>query len=93
MSAPKQVAPAARIHDPLRFCIFTTIGLLAWALSPPVVVLIMSGMGLWAYTRAYRAGLRQSKCILRDARLVIGYLGVAFVAAGAVTLWELARLF
>lgn len=93
MSVPRPVSPAARIHDPLRYCIFTTIGLLAWALGPPVIVLIMSGMGLWAYARAYRAGLRHSKCILRDSRLVMGYLGVAFMAAGAVALRELARLF
>lgn len=35
-------------------------------------------MGLWAYANAWRQGLRRSKCFLRDPRLVMGYLGVAF---------------
>jgi hypothetical protein len=68
-------------YDPLRFCIFTTIALLAWLFSPPVAVLLMSGLGLIAYRKAWRGGLRRSKCVLGDVRLVVGYLAVAFVAA------------
>ena len=56
--------------DPLRLCVYTTIGLLAWLLGPPVVVAWMSGMGLVAYRRAWRMGLRRSKCFLGDVRLV-----------------------
>jgi hypothetical protein len=66
------------VFDPLRFCIFTTIALIAWVFGPPVAVLLMSGMGLWAYWIAWRQGLRQSKCFLRDPRLIMGYLGAAF---------------
>jgi hypothetical protein len=66
------------VFDPLRFCIFTTIALIAWVFGPPVAVLLMSGMGLWAYWIAWREGLRQSKCFLRDPRLIMGYLGAAF---------------
>lgn len=65
--------------DPLRFCIFTTIALIAWAVGPPVAVTLVSGVGLWAYVRAWREGLRRSKCLLRDSRLVIAYLAAAFV--------------
>ncbi len=65
--------------DPIRFCVFTTIALIAWICGPPLAVTIMSGLGLWAYANAWRQGLRQSKCFLRDPRLIMGYLGTAFV--------------
>ncbi len=73
-------------YDPLRFCIFTTIALIAWVFGPPFAVLLMSGLGLWAYATAWRQGLRRSKCILRDPRLVMGYLGIAFVLGLVFTL-------
>jgi hypothetical protein len=78
--------PKGPVYDPLRFCIFTTIGLLAWLLTPPLVVALFAGMGLWAYGKAYRGGLKTSKCILKDTRLVLAYLGVAFVAGAFFTL-------
>jgi hypothetical protein len=65
--------------DPIRFCIFTTIALIAWVFGPPVAVMLMSGLGLWAYGNAWRKGLRATKCFLRDPRLVMLYLGAAFV--------------
>lgn len=67
------------VFDPIRFCIFTTIALIAWICGPPLAVTLMSGLGLWAYAHAWRQGLRQSKCFLRDPRLVMAYLGGAFV--------------
>jgi hypothetical protein len=67
------------VYDPIRFCIFTTVALIAWVFGPPLAVLLMSGLGLWAYANAWRQGLRQSKCFLRDPRLIMGYLGAAFV--------------
>lgn len=71
---------SARVtYDPIRFCIFTTIALIAWAFGPPLAVTLMSGLGLWAYANAWRQGLRESKCFLRDPRLIMGYLGSAFV--------------
>ena len=66
-------------YDPLRFCIFTTVAIIAWVCGPPFAVALMSGLGLWAYANAWRQGLRQSKCFLRDPRLIMGYLGTAFV--------------
>ena len=58
----RQVTTEAKpSFDPLRYCIFTTIAVLAWLLSPAVAVALMSGLGLWAYGRAYRAGLRESR--------------------------------
>jgi hypothetical protein len=75
---------AERTFDPLRYCIFTTIALIAWAVGPPVAVALMSALGIVAYWSAWRAGLRTSKCVLRDVRLVLAYLALAFVAATAV---------
>lgn len=85
------LSPRKPVHDPLRLCIFTTIGLLAWLLTPPLVVTWFGGMGLWAYTKAYRGGLKTSKCILRDTRLVLAYLGVAFLAGAFFTIRAVAE--
>lgn len=81
------------VYDPIRFCIFTTIALIAWVLGPPVAVLLMSGLGLWAYATAWRQGLRQSKCFLRDPRLVMGYLGGAFALGLVFTVQRIVHLF
>jgi hypothetical protein len=64
--------------DPVRFCVLTTVALLAWLVTPPVVITAMAGLGLWAYARARRQGLTRSRCILGDTRLVMAYLGIAF---------------
>ena len=79
MSAPRP----AGVPDPVRFCAMTTVALLAWLLSPPAVVIAMSALGLWAYRRAIRAGLAESRCVLRRPGLVLAYLTAA-LAAGVV---------
>lgn len=86
--APETQAP----FDPLRLCIFTTIALLAWLLSPPVVVVWMSSLALWAYWKAHRAGLTRSRCYLRDVRLVLAYLAAAWVLGIVFTVRELVGL-
>jgi len=87
------MSPAPSVtFDPIRFCVYTTVALLAWIVSPPVMVMAMSGLGLWAYWRAVRAGLTRSKCVLRNPKLVLFYLGAVF-SAGAVGLaFEITRL-
>ena len=87
-----RVADPSTTFDPLRYCIFTTIAVLAWALSPPVAVMLMSGLGLWAYARAWRAGLRRSRCILGDVRVVLAYLGAAFLLASVFAALRLVDL-
>ena len=67
------------VYDPIRFCIFTTVALLAWVFGAPAVVTAISGLGLWAYWHACRRGLRVTKCFLRDPRIAMGYLALAFV--------------
>ena len=87
MTAPStQHSPAAAPpYDPLRLCVFATIALLGWALGP-LALLFFAGLGVVGYWRARRAGLTRSRCVLRDTRLVLGYLGLLAVA-GAAGCW------
>jgi hypothetical protein len=83
VSAPAQRQP----YDPLRLCVYATIALLAWLLGP-LAVLFFAGLGFAGYWRARRAGLTRSKCVLRDTRLVLGYLALlALLAVGGIVKW------
>ncbi|WP_123028758.1 hypothetical protein [Mycolicibacterium stellerae] len=62
-------------YDPLRLCIYASVALLAWLFGAWAVV-AFAVLGVVGYVRARRAGLLRSQCVLRDTRLVIGYLGV-----------------
>jgi len=75
----------AASYDPLRLCVFATIALLGWLLGP-VALLGFGALGFLGYWKARRAGLLTSKCVLRDTRLVLGYLGLLTVA-GMVGTW------
>jgi uncharacterized membrane protein len=79
-------APVPQVFDPLRYCIFTTLALLAWLVGPVVMVAITSVVGLAAYWKAWREGLTRSRCVLGDTRLVMGYLGLALVGSVVVLL-------
>ena len=76
--------------DPLRLCVYTTIALLAWLVGPLVVV-AFGAAGVAAYVSARRAGLTRSKCVLRDTRLVVAYLGLAAVAGAAGVVLQVMR--
>ena len=73
--------PGAPTFDPLKLCIFATVALLGWVLGP-FALLWFAGMGFLGYWRARQAGLTRSRCLLRDTRLVLLYLGLLVVAAG-----------
>lgn len=75
--------------DPLRLCIFATIALLGWLLGP-FALLWFAALGFLGYWKARRAGLTRSRCLLRDTRLVLGYLAV-LALAGAVGAGYLVR--
>src|SRR4029079_8886661 len=77
--------------DPIRLCVYTTIALLAWIVSPPVMMMAMSALGFVAYVRAMRAGLDWSKCILRAPRLVLVYLGSVFTLGAAAVAMRIMR--
>jgi hypothetical protein len=66
---------ASAPYEPLRLCVYATIALLTWILGP-VAVVGFASLGFVAYFRARRAGLTRSKCLLRDTRLVLTYLGL-----------------
>ncbi|HET7139321.1 MAG TPA: hypothetical protein VFI36_04090 [Arthrobacter sp.] len=55
--------------------IFATIALLGW-LAGPVALVLFAAVGFIGYWKARRAGLKTSKCFLRDTRLVLAYLGI-----------------
>jgi hypothetical protein len=83
---PMNASVDARPYDPLKLCIFATIALLGW-LTGPAALLVFAVVGFAGYLRARRAGLRFSRCFLRDTRLVLVYLGVLAALAGW-GLWE-----
>lgn len=80
--------PPAGTYDPLRLCVYSTVALLAW-LTGPVAVVFFAGLGLVGYVRARRAGLTRSKCVLRDTRLVIGYLSLLVIAGAGTVIWRI----
>jgi hypothetical protein len=72
----------AEPYDPLRLCIFATIAALGWLLGP-FALLFFAGLGIAGYWQARRAGLRRSKCLLRDTRLVLGYVAALGVMSAS----------
>lgn len=95
-SPPSAFDPVTAVRpepfDPLRLCIYTTIGVIAWILTPAVVVSVFSGIALVAYYKARRAGLAKSKCKLGDTRLVMTYLGLVFLAGAGFTIYRIVQL-
>jgi hypothetical protein len=81
------------LFDPFRLCVYTTVAVLAWLLTPAAVVALFSGVALVAYLRARRAGLVKSKCKLGDTRLVMAYLTVAFLAGVYFSVQRLTTMF
>ena len=71
--------------DPMRLCTYTAVAILAWLLTPPLVVVMMSTLGLVAYAKAMRAGIVHTHCRLRSPRMVIAYLAVAWLAGAWFT--------
>jgi hypothetical protein len=72
-------------------CIYTTIGLISWLITPPLTVAVFGSIGVFGYWRARRRGLVSSRCLLGDTRLVITYLALAAIAGGAASVWMLVR--
>jgi len=88
---PQPTPPPVR--DPLSLCVNATVALLGWIFTPGLVAAVFGFLGLYAYARAWRAGLRRSDCVLRDPRLVMLYLGLLGTAGLAWTTWRIFRFF
>lgn len=89
VATPPPPPPPAAVRDPLPYCIYATVSLIAWVASPPLAVAFFAGLGLRKYWRAWRAGLRTSDCLLGDPRRVMAYLAVLMLAGVATAVWQL----
>jgi hypothetical protein len=69
------------------FCKLGTAGLTAWALTPPLFVLVVALAAIAFYGRALALGIRRSPCVLRRPLLIMGFW--AAVVAADVT-WLIA---
>ena len=69
-------------RDPLPLCVYATVAALTWWLGP-VAVAGFGALAFAGYLGAWRSGLRQSACKLRDVRLVLAYLAALTVAGMA----------
>ena len=76
-------------YDPLRLCVYATVALVAWV-AGPLAVMAFAALGFAGYWRARRAGLTRSRCVLRDTRLILGYLGALALAGVAGVAWHVA---
>jgi hypothetical protein len=89
---PRPIPPPA-IPDPLPLCVYATVALLAWILTPALMAAVFGAVAFHAYWKSWRAGLRRSDCLLRDPRLVMLYLGLIAAAGTAFTVLRLLALF
>ena len=80
--------PTARPYDPLRLCVFATVATLGWLIGP-AALLFFAALGFTGYWKARRAGLTRSQCLLRDTRLVLGYLAILAIVACAGIFYQL----
>ena len=88
-SPTRNPSPAERSERlAFTFCKLGTAGLLAWALTPPVFVLLAALGAVVLYARALGQGLRRSRCVLRKPALIIGFWGAVALADAA---WLLLR--
>lgn len=78
--------------DPLRFCVLATVVVITWVTTPAFAAMVFGGLGVAAYGRAWRRGLRRSRCKLADARLVIAYLGAVTLVGTVVTVSDVVAL-
>ena len=54
------------------FCRMGTVGLIAWAVSPAILVLVVAVIAIVLYAKSITLGVSWSKCFLRRPTLIIG---------------------
>ena len=70
------------------FCRMGTVGLIAWAVTPAVFVLIVALVAIALYAKSITLGVSWSKCFLRRPTLIIG-VWAAIALADVVWLFVL----
>jgi hypothetical protein len=77
------VGPGSYVRPPLSrpekyermaftFCRMGTVGLIAWAVTPPLFVLLVAVIGIALYAKSITLGVSWTKCFLRRPTLIIG---------------------
>jgi hypothetical protein len=77
------VGPSTYVRPPLSppekyerlaftFCRMGTVGLIAWAVTPAVFVLVVAIVAIVLYAKSITLGVTWSKCLLRRPTLIIG---------------------
>jgi hypothetical protein len=62
------------------FCRLGTTGLIAWALGPPLFVLIVAVVAIGLYLKSISLGVSWTKCLLRRPSLVVAFWAVVATA-------------
>jgi hypothetical protein len=62
------------------FCKMGTVGLIAWALTPAVFVLVVAVVAIVLYARSITLGVSWSRCFLRRPTLIIAFWALVAVA-------------
>jgi hypothetical protein len=62
------------------FCRMGTVGLIAWAVSPAIFVLIVAVIAIALYAKSISLGVSWTKCFLRRPTLVIAAWAVIAIA-------------
>jgi hypothetical protein len=80
----RELTPAEKYERlAFTFCKLGTTGLIAWALTPPIFVLLVAVVAIALYGKALTLGLLRSRCVLRKPLLIIGFWTVVAVADAA----------
>jgi hypothetical protein len=69
------------------FCKMGTVGLMAWALTPPIFVLLVALVSMGLYGKAVTLGLLRSRCFLRKPLLIISFWAAVAAVDTAWLLW------
>jgi hypothetical protein len=99
LAAQQEAGPESYVRPPLSrpekyeriaftFCRMGTLGLIAWAMTPALFVLVVAIVAIVLYARSITLGVSWSKCFLRRPTLIIGFWA-AVAAADAYWLFVL----
>ena len=70
---PQLTRPEKYERMAFTFCRMGTVGLIAWAVTPAVFVLVIAVVAIALYAKSISLGVSWSKCFLRRPTLIIGF--------------------